>query len=456
MDLRMRQFVLIAVAIAASLVDALSAASAATYAVGPGRGYATLPALFAAVDLEPGDLVEVDGDTVYPGGIIWPANDGGAPGNPVIVRGLRVNGAQPTLSGGTNTIEIRANHVVFEGFEVTGGTFRCVFHHSHDVVIRDAWIHHCPAHGVLGADQDSGSLTIEYSEISHAGGGTTQHAIYMATDEVTYPGAVFRLQHSYVHTGTGGNLIKSRAERNEIYYNWIEGAVYHELELIGPDPNGAKPGWTAALAREDSDVVGNVIVHTSTTFGAVMRLGGDATGESHGRYRIVNNTILRLGHTDTPTIFRLFDGIESVEMHNNLIWRDGGHALRVVREVEAVWASGQSRITGSNNAFVASAVFVPPGWSQSRLVTGADFSDVAARELHLAADSPLHDLGSTDTSTAPLYDIADAEFPPRFHPARMLQAVGSAQSRPSNGAGLDLGAFETADPSAVFRNGFEG
>ena len=39
-------------------------------------------------------------------------------------------------------------------------------------------------------------------------------------------------------TTNGGNAVKSRAQRNEIYYNWIEGAVYHELELIGPDPAG--------------------------------------------------------------------------------------------------------------------------------------------------------------------------------------------------------------------------
>ena len=71
----------------------------------------------------------------------------------------------------------------------------------------------------------------------------------MATDETAYPGAVFRMQHCYVHDANGGNNVKSRAERNEIYYNWIEGAYYHELELIGPD------GQAESLKREDSDVV---------------------------------------------------------------------------------------------------------------------------------------------------------------------------------------------------------
>jgi hypothetical protein len=431
-------------------------ADAATYAVGPGRTYTTPGALFAAVDLEPGDVVEVDGDAVYAGGIVWPAADGGAAGNPVVVRGIRVNGLRPTLQGGTNTIEIRANHVVFEGFEVTAGSFRCVFHHSHEVLIRDAWIHDCPAHGVLGADQDSGSLTIEYSEVSHSGNGTTQHAIYMATDEVAYPGAVFRLRHSHVHSGTGGNLIKSRAERNEIHYNWIEGAVYHELELIGPDPNGAQPGWSVGLAREDSDVVGNVIVHTSPTFGAVMRFGGDGTGASHGRYRVVNNTIVRRGgNDDVPTIFRLFDGIEAVEMHNNVIFREGPSSVRLIREVEAVWAGGASRITGSNNAFEPGASFVPPGWTANRVVADPGFVDLAALDLRLAAGSPLLDLGSNQTSTPPLHDIADPEWPPRFHPARMLQAPGTAAPRSIVGPAHDLGAFEHGSSGRVFHDGFE-
>jgi len=44
-----------------------------------------------------------------------------------------------------------------------------------------------------------------------------------------------------VHDGNGGNGVKSRAERNEIYYNWIEGSLYHELELIGPTRRAASP-----------------------------------------------------------------------------------------------------------------------------------------------------------------------------------------------------------------------
>jgi hypothetical protein len=442
--------------LAALLVGLVSAdAGAATYQVGPGRTHTSLNALFSAVDLD-----EVDGGGVeYAGQVIMPAADGGAPGNPVTLRGIKTGGLRPILRGGVNTIELRANHVVVESFEIVGTTtptrtFRCFFHHSHDVVIRDAWIHDCPDHGVLGADQDSGSLTIEYSEISHSGSGTQNHTIYMATDEVAYPGAVFRLQHSWVHGATGGNLIKSRAERNEIRYNWLEGGVFHELELIGPDPGGAPPGWSEGLVREDSDVVGNVVVHTSTVHGSVFRFGGDGTGQSRGRYRVVNNTILRRGASNLDTtVFRLFDGIESVEMHNNVIHREGGHALRLIREVEAQWTFG-SRIAGSHNYYDAGATFVPAAWSNSRTGTTPGFADIASLDLRLAESSSLRDSGGPAISTAD-YQIASPETIMRFHPARALQAIGAAASRQQTGSAVEPGAFELSDPTRVFRSGFE-
>lgn len=458
----------LAVNVAAGLLCLAGTVAATTYPVGPGRTHPNLPALFAAIDLAPGDIVEVDGDTIYAGNIVMPAADGGASGNPVILRGLRINGNRPHLRGGTNTIEFRlANHVVFEGFEVSGtgdtlsGTFRCVYHHSHDLVIRDAYIHDCPRHGVLGADQDSGSLTLEYSEVFNAGSNGGNHAIYMATDEVAYPGAVFRLQYSYIHDSRfddardGGNLIKSRAERNEIYYNWLEGGFFHELELIGPDPFGAQLGWSESLKREDSDVVGNVIVHTSA-FGAVMRFGGDATGQSFGRYRVVNNTIVRLGGSnDTPTIFRLFDGIESLDAHNNVIWREGASAVRIIREVEADWATGQSQIAGSNNWIEAGSQEVPATWSGTLMGTLPGFADSAGFDFRPGSGSPLIDLANAAPSAGAAYAIANPLFPPVRHPPpRSLIAAGSAALRPSSGP-LDIGAFEFTAPGSIFANGFE-
>src|SRR4051812_10435698 len=287
-----------------------SPARAATYQIGPGKlaGFAQLPAL------KPGDVVEVDGGASY--GSVTLKTDGTA-AQKITIRGIRVGGKRPVLNGGVNTLDIASSHVVIEGFVITGGTSRCVFHRANDVTIRDTVIHDCPAHGLLGADAGSGSLLMEYDEIYHCGLGDQKHQVYMATDEQAYPGAVFRMQFCYMHDGNGGHGVKSRAQRNEIYYNWIEGSYYHELELIGPDPAGDTP---EGQAREDSDVVGNVIRKTGLRPGGhVTRLGGDGTGQSIGRYRFVNNTFL-LGQ-GAGVVFRIFDRVDSLEAHNNVIFR---------------------------------------------------------------------------------------------------------------------------------------
>jgi hypothetical protein len=444
--------------------------AAATYSVGPNGEFATLNALFAARDLEPGDIVEVEGGVTYDGDIVVPAADGGAPGNPVILRG--VGDPRPHLSGGFNTIEFRfSDHMVMERFEISGSvadnTFRCVYHHAHDIVLRDLLVRDCPRHGVLGADQGSGSLTIEYSELRNAGSGGGNHLVYMATDEVAFPGAVFRLQYSYLHdsdfndgaAGTvGGNLIKSRAERNEIYYNWLEGAYYHELELIGPDPGGAPPGWSEGLVREDSDIVGNVILHTEP-FGAIMRFGGDATGQTHGRYRFVNNTVVRVGgSTDSPTsAFRLFDGIAAVEIHNNVFHRIGVPALRLYRrDIVSPGVVGDPIIGGSANWITSGSTAIPAAWTGT--LQGADpgFENAAGFDFRPAAGSPLLHAGLAFPSAGPAFSIAQALFPPRRHaPARQWIAVGTAPFRPEFAA-IDIGVFEREDPDRVFGNGFEG
>ena len=88
-----------------------------TYQVGPTRTYTTLQAV--APLLNPGDLVEVDGNATYPGDLIFTRP--GTSVNKITIRGIRINGLRPVISGGTNTVEFRlSDHYVFEGFDVTG------------------------------------------------------------------------------------------------------------------------------------------------------------------------------------------------------------------------------------------------------------------------------------------------------------------------------------------------
>ncbi len=83
----------------ASLVSSLAAA--ATYKVGPAQQYKQLSSVTAL--LEPGDVVEIDGDATYSGGVVF-AKPGTA-ANKITVRGVLKNGKRSVISGGTNTIE---------------------------------------------------------------------------------------------------------------------------------------------------------------------------------------------------------------------------------------------------------------------------------------------------------------------------------------------------------------
>lgn len=425
-----------AITTAAALCLLASPAAATTYQVGAARAIKTMAALPA---LKPGDVVEVDGGETYAGGLVLGAS--GTAAAPITVRGKAVGGKRPVFSGGANTVEFRGSHYVFEGFEITAGTGRCLYHHADNITVRDTVIHDCPGHGLLGADNDSGTLTLEYVEVYRCGAGESRHQIYMATDEDAYPGAVFRMRHCYVHDGTGGNNVKTRAERNEIYYNWIEGAYWHELELIGPDPAG---GIAEAKAREDSDVVGNVLRkaggHPSHF---IVRVGGDGTGQTLGRYRFANNTFLLA--PGSSAVFRAFTGLESIEMHNNVIHRDGGGAVRITSLDGAVWTTGSPVIGGTNNWIPTGSTDVPPGWMGTLTGTSPMLGTIPDN-LRPAMGSPLVNAGRPNPPT-----LVGHEFPmplaaPMFlPPPRALQAPGGAVARGTTGT-IDIGAYELESP----------
>ncbi|WP_437814514.1 right-handed parallel beta-helix repeat-containing protein [Sorangium sp. So ce1078] len=418
---------LVAPGIGLSVLLAAAPASGATYEVGRGKQYSSLAEV--APRLAAGDVVEVEGDATYPGDVIFKKS--GTEAQKITIRGVRVNGRRPVLSGGTNTVVFGGNHYTFEGFEITGGASRCVFNRAHDVTIRDAVVHDCPGHGILGADSESGSFTLEYVEVYACGSGDSRHPIYIATDEETRLGSVFRMRHCYVHDGNGGNNVKSRAERNEIYYNWIEGAKYHEIELIGPD------GQDEGLAREDSDVVGNVFRKTGQHF--VARVGGDGTGQTFGRFRFVNNTFL-LAPGSRPAI-RMFDGIESVEMSNNVFYRLGGGGVEVYVDRSASWVTGAALLAGANNWVPSGSSAIPAAWTGTLQGTDPGFADVGSLDLRPSAGSPLIDAGAPSTPSPSGHPFPGPLAAPRFTPARGVRADSGAPQRPATGA-IDIGAYE--------------
>lgn len=421
---------------------------AETYRVGPARTYTTLQAVTSL--LGPGDVVEVDGDHTYPGGVTF--SNPGTPQQKIEIRGIPVNGIYPVISGGTNTVAFAtpwpysgpgADHYVMDGFEVTGGSSRCIYHQAHDLTVRNTVVRDCPAHGILGADQGSGSLLLEHVEVYGSGSGTHRHQIYVATDQVNRPGSVLRIQFCYIHDGTGGNNVKSRAERNEIYYNWIEGAYYHELELIGPDPGGVADGWTAGLKREDSDVVGNVLRKTNER-SYITRVGGDGTGETDGRYRFVNNTIIANGNA----VFRIFDGIQSIEIHNNVFYRAGA-GINLVRSVEADWQTGSAVIAGSHNWVVQGTYNIPTQWTGTQTDTDPGFENFSGLDLRPVLDSGLMGQAASSPAGPSGYAFPNPLFPPAFHPPQQILVFPGVPALRPLDPQLDIGAYEYASEAVA-------
>ncbi len=410
-------------------------AEAAHYEVGPGKAFASLQDV--APRLAPGDVVEVEGGATYPGDLTF-TQSGTAASKITLVGRRSASGERPVLSGGTNTVHFHADHYVMEGFDITGGSSRCVFHHGDDITIQDSVIHDCPNHGILGADEEAGSLNLQYVEVYACGSGDSHHPIYMATDEATHPGSVFRMEHCYVHDGNGGNNLKSRAQRNEIRYNWIEGALYHEIELIGPD--GADEG----LFREDSDVVGNVLRKTAN--GYVARFGGDGTGETNGRYRFVGNTVILT--PGSSAVFRLYDGIESVEMHDNVFYRAGGGGVQLLRQSDATWATGKAVIAGSHNWIPTDSTEVPDAWTSTITGINPGFVNADALDFHTASGSALRAQGVVDPAGPPGFPFPSPLAAPLFQPPpRAIEAIGAAIPRSASGA-IDLGAFASGSGGA--------
>jgi len=413
---------LVPFAVAAALTAASATAAAATYPIGASRPNKTLASVMEK--LQPGDVVEFDGGEDYATDVIVKHVEG-AKGNPITLRGVTKDGKQPVLRGGHIGITLYLDHVVLENFEVTGQDTVGVSPAGDDITLRQLYVHDCACQGVLAPDDNAGDITIEYSHFTKTGAGQERHQIYVTSDRGAHPGAVFRMHHNYVHDSAGGLNVKVRSERSEIYYNWIEAAVFNELDLIGNE-NGSK-------TPANHDVVGNVLVKKADAEWFIARVGGDGDGESRGRVRFVNNTMILGARKDAIAVQA---GLESLELSNNVITRPGG-GVAIVTEEDPAWLSGR-KVGGSNNWAIQGSSGAP---ELTGTILGADpmFVDAAGRDLRPKEGSPLIDKGS-DSPLGPVgAALPDALKLPAFQPDPAL--VSTATARPVVGA-IDVGAYE--------------
>lgn len=401
------------------------AAPAAQYQVGPARADKDLADI--ADQLKPGDVVTLDGGATYQGGITL--GEDGAPGAGVIrIIGKRVNGKRPVLKGarekGGAVLRVAGSHYDIEGLDMTAGNdglaWRCFYSIGDDVTLRDSIVHDSQMTGISGAD-GSGSLTLEGVEVCRCGKGLYAHQIYVGSSLSKYPDAVFRMRYCYVHDGTGGNNVKSRVTRSVIEYNWIEGASFHELDLVGPDPKDqpvVPPGTHC-----DSDIIGNVLVKRTGSFGSIARLGSDGTGASRGLVRMVNNTIVLRGPGPAHGGVLWIKGEVAMLMAwNNVFWSDAG-PMKLVGL--SGWA-GNTAFVGGGNWWPVSATGVPQGWTG---IAGLDPGFRGLEDYRPRSGSPLVGAGAL-----PPPDTIPRGVPP-------LRQLGAREQARTPGRERDIGAY---------------
>lgn len=438
----------------------------------PSTQYPTLAALLPG--LRPGDVVDV---RPLASGQPYPPikfRTAGESQRPIILRGVRVNGSLPRISGysqdvgGTLKFE-GSHHMVLDSFEVTNGANPltntdpqasrragyCIAHQARYITIKNTRVFDCLNHGILGADEGSGSLTLDRVEVTTSGcdqskgmvceSDSLKHPVYVATDPDANPGSVLRVQNSYLHNNIAGETIKSRAERAEIVGNWIEarGRQDRALGLYGYD------GATASLARPiHHDLVGNVLLVEGENTSSMARIGGDGTGSTYGRTRFVNNTVL-LGESfgrlnASQPVVRLDGVLDAFAAHNN-VFHVGGtpteRRLVLVRENGGLqWASGQAHVLFTHNHVPEGSMLLRTKaalnnmfFMEQALPAGYVMSDwVRASSPGFAVDAVFESPDLRPTSSSPLRAVAalgtQSTNRAPFHqiPAALLQPLHNA------------------------------
>ncbi|APV50532.1 hypothetical protein BWI17_13025 [Betaproteobacteria bacterium GR16-43] len=426
-----------------------ASAGATTYQVGPTRAFTQITQVTGM--LNPGDVVEVDGNATY--NTVFLTRSGSV-AQPITIRGMAAGAQRPVIHSNLandDGLRMDVDNYVVEDMVVAGARVKCVYLHGNNLTLRRVQVHTCTKHGILGADTDTGNMTLTEVEVFNQGNSAApsafDHPIYIATDHDLYPTAVLRIERSWVHDNFSGNSIKSRARNAKFFHNWLEttNSQNHTIEAIGPDGQSCPvPNGSNAAILCNAEIVGNVLIARGNNAN-MMRLGGDGTGESFGRYHLVNNTFIANGtfNSNSSAMIRAFDGIDSIELHNNIFWIQQGDTvgIRIVRDAEAAWVSGR-RVTGTRNLVTGSAATYASGIPAQQIAgltntifatTASVFVNVSAAALttpgpldvRLSAASPARLAGNAGNTSSATFEVPNPTNLPAFLPPRMRPDPGS-------------------------------
>lgn len=266
-------------------------ASADTLTVGPQGRYAR-PCLALAVAKD-GDTIEIDAAGNYAGDVcVFRSSN-------LLIRGVNgrpridANGANAqgkgiwVVTGNNNTVE----NIEMTGARVPDRNGACIRLEGIGLTLRRVYFHH-NEEGLL-TNGRNGDILIEYSEFDYNGDGVGYaHNIYLTNERRLI------VRYSYFHRSLGGNVIKSRAAENYLFYNTFaseDAPGSWEVDL----PNGG----TAVL-------VGNIIQQgplSSNNNLVSYMLEGPVSGRNN-LFLFAHNTIVNEGPGDldgSPSYFIL-------------------------------------------------------------------------------------------------------------------------------------------------------
>lgn len=349
------------------------------------------------------------------------------------IEGLKIVGGHPdylftamdgsTQAYGQGAAGIHANvveHLTVRNCEIADNAngFFVLSRDTEDRVSRDVLFekNHLYDNGVVGSDQE--------------------HAIYTQVSGITF-------QYNRIDSlrpGAGGIALKDRSANTVIRYNWIVSGA-RTIDLV--EPEDSYPIMLNEPGFRDAWVYGNIILneHSAIRPYAVnlFHYGGDMGDETiyrKGTLHFFHNTVyIRMNQADewSVSLFDLSTNDESVELRNNIFYREGDAELYLAREA-------------GSHAFEANN-WINSGWGNSNLGNAFPGS-ITQASAPLEGTSPgLTDPAGHDFSVAPGAAVREraASLPVAYaaHPVdRQYVPHLGGEARAVEGAAFELGAVE--------------
>jgi len=378
----------------------VSAASAATLSVGPGKTYPTICGAIAVA--KDGDTIEVAGNNTYKGDVCSINRHN------LTIRG--VNGRPKIDADGKNAADkgiwvVNGNNLVVDNVEMygakvmdaNGAAFRLQGTHF---TLRNSFLHD-NQNGILSNANTNSDILIEYSEFAHNGYGDGQsHNLYIGhVKSLTF-------RYSYSHDANVGHNLKSRADTNMIAYSRFSSTAPGQA---GSTATG-QPSYEIDLPNAGTSyLIGNIIEQPAANQNPTMVAYGEegATNIGSDLY-VINNTFLN-DYGDGTFLFVSGKVPTPALIQNNIF---GGIGTLTTQA---------SAVQKSNYRSVA------PG-----------FVDRANWDLHPTASALVINAATDPGVSAKGVSLL---------PVAQYNATANGEARPVAGM-LDIGAYETTGPDA--------